>query len=98
MKFYNLIIIILILFSSKIISSEIPTWNFSNISIDLLSSSSSYEYIIYNKKEFNTIITLKKIITKNSNLITTENYLTINTTTKKVLFENIDSFYIMNGI
>ena len=94
MKFYNLSIIILILFSSKIISSEIPTWNFSNISIDLLSSSSSYEYIIYNKKEFNTIITLKKIITKNMNLITTENYLTINTTTKKVLFENIDSFYI----
>ena len=71
----------------------IPIWDLSNSAIDLLNSDSSYSYIIYQKNAYGIIVTLNKTITKNGNVITTQNYLIINEETEIVQFEDIESHY-----
>ena len=85
MKYFNFIILIqLILF----VLSPIPNWDFEAQSIDLISNS-QHEYIIYTKTEFGTTVTLKKKIIISGGAITAKNYLTVDSTTKEVPFEDI---------
>ena len=83
----------LILWQILIIHCSIPNWDIDSLSIELFSSSStdaSYEYILYNQNGY----VLKKVITKNSEgKITSKNYLTYNSVTKEVAFEDIESIY-----
>ena len=70
-----------------------PSCNFDEIAVNLLSSSSRYEYNIYEKYDYGINVILKKIITKSGNSISSQNYLTVDSVTKLVDFENIHSFY-----
>ena len=72
--------------------TPIPNWDLSAQSINLLTSS-SYDYILYEKNENDLYVVLKKTITKTDSGITTQNYITINSTTNSVEFEDIDSQY-----
>ena len=75
------------------ISSPIPNWNLQDQGIDLLGSGSNTEFTLY-EKNFNDLnVTLKKIITKNDNKITTENIIYIGTEFREVEFNDIDSQY-----
>ena len=93
MKYY---IIFLILNQIFFVLSPIPNWNIGAQSIDLLSSTSSYDLPIYSKNSYGITVTLKKTITKESNGISVKNYLTVvsnTTTTIEVDFDGIDSHY-----
>jgi len=83
--------ILLFLFLEKIllINSVIPRWNMTSVSIDLLSSNPSYELTILSGAN----VQLKKVITKTENIISSKNYLTINTKTIEVDFDNIGFFH-----
>ena len=70
--------------------SPIPNWDLNAQSINLLTSS-SYDYTLYEKNENGVNVLLKKTITKTGSEITTQNYITIGTTTHSVDFEDIDS-------
>jgi len=73
--------------------STIPNWNLQDQGIDLLGSGSNTEFTLY-EKNFNDLnVTLKKIITKNDNKITTENIIYIGTEFREVEFNDIDSQY-----
>ena len=86
--------ILLFLFLEKIllINSVIPRWNMTSVSIDLLSSNPSYELTILSGAN----VQLKKVITKTENIISSKNYLTINTKTIEVDFDNIGFFMIIH--
>ena len=71
--------------------TPIPVWDLASSSINLLSSSSTYKFLIYSKVSDNITVTLTKVITKNDNNITSTNYLTVNSNTIEVDFEGIDS-------
>ena len=73
--------------------APIPVWDLPSSSIGLLSSSSTYKFLIYSKVSDDITVTLTKAITKNDNNITSKNYLTVNSTTIEVDFEGIDSHY-----
>ena len=73
--------------------SSTPSCNFDEIVVDLLSSSSRYEYTIYEKNNYGINVILKKMITKTGNSISSQNYLTVDSVTKLVDFENIHSYY-----
>ena len=86
----------LLLFSFNFIfltSYSISIWNFDNLAINLLSSSTNYEYIIYKKEDHGIEVILIKQITKIGNIISSKNFLTANSTKKEVSFENIHSYY-----
>ena len=72
--------------------SPIPNWDISAQSINLLTST-SYDYPLYSKNENGVNVFLKKTITKTDSGITTQNYITIGSTTQSVEFEDIDSQY-----
>ena len=95
MKECLLLIIYLTIFISLFpgIFPILPVWNFDSQSIDLFSSSSTYEYIIYHKNSYEITVLLKKTINKINGVITSKNLLTIGSTTKEVAFEDIDSHY-----
>ena len=61
MKECLLCIIYLTIFISLLpgIFPILPVWNFDSQSIDLLSSSSTYEYTIYQKTTYGITVTLK---------------------------------------
>ena len=82
------------------IFSVIPLWNFEASTIDLLSSSSTYTYIIYTGKvcSENNNLELKKTISKNDGIISEQNYLTINENQMETNWEDIESIYCINGI
>ena len=71
--------------------SVIPVWDLDSQSINLLSSKSFYEYIIYN---YSGVILMKNF-TKNDNNITYKNLLIINKLNLKreVGFDDIESYY-----
>ena len=73
--------------------TPIPVWDLASSSIDLLSSSSSYSLQIYSNSADGISVNLTKVITKNDNNITSKNYLTVNSNTIEVDFEDIDSHY-----
>ena len=87
----NFSLIIILLFSK--VFSPYPIWSFEDISINLLNSENKYKYTIYDQN-----ILLEKVIIKtdyngtNYN-ISSKNYLTVNSTTKLVDFEDIESYY-----
>jgi len=85
------IYILFFLFLNKILQiySVIPTWNMTSVSIDLLSSNPTYEFIILDEAE----VQLKKVITKTDNIISSKNYLTVKTKTLEVDFDNIGHYY-----
>ena len=83
--------IVLLLFYKVI--SPIPIWSLEDISINLLNSENKYRYTIYNKTSDGIHFILEKEITKINSFISTENYLTVGTTTRIVDFEDIESHY-----
>ena len=84
---------ILILNQILFVILPIPNWNISSQSIDLLSSTSSYDYQIYSKYSYEITVTLNKTIVKTDTGITTQNKLTVGSETINVDFEDIDSHY-----
>ena len=84
--------IIILLFVQ--VFTPIPVWDFNSIAIDLFSSTeTTHDYILYNKKENGISVELKKTITKKENQIMSQNYITIDSITQEVDFEDIDSQY-----
>ena len=90
MKYY---IIFLILNQIYFVLSPIPNWDISAQSINLLSSTSSYDYLLYSSSSYGINVTLTKTITKTNDVVTSKNYLTVDGTTIPVDFEGIDSQY-----
>ena len=83
------------------IISVIPLWNFEASTINLLSNSSTYTYIIYTGKvcSENNNLELKKTISKEQNgIITEQNYLTINGIQMGTDWEDIESMFCINSI
>ena len=75
-------------------NSAIPVWDFYNQSIDLFSSQdSTYNYTIHDFISYSHNVKLVKVFNRTDNIITHKNYLTIETTTQEVEFEDIDSYY-----
>jgi hypothetical protein len=76
-----------------LIFASIPNWNLDNFALELYpktSTSSSYEYPLYDKNGY----VLKKKITKNNDgTLTARNELTYRSTTKVVEFNDIESTY-----
>ena len=87
---------ILILFFELLISifCQLPIWNLKNSSIDLLSSSDSYNYIMYDERRYGFHIKLEKNITKKENgEISLTNYIQKNDDEKEVIeFDDIYRF------
>ena len=74
--------------------APIPVWDFNSITVDLFSGSErSYDYILYDKKENGISVVLKKTIVKMDNKIMSHNYITIDSITHEVDFEDIGSQY-----
>ena len=71
MKYY---IIFLILNQIYFVLSPIPNWDISAQSIDLLSSTSSYDYPLYSSNSYGISVTLTKTITKTNDVVTSQNY------------------------
>ena len=90
MKYY---IIFLIISQILFVRSPIPNWDIRAQSIDLLSSTSSYDYPLYYSTSYGITVTLKKTITKTDGVVTSQNYLTVDGETIEVDFEGIDSQY-----
>ena len=84
------------------IISVIPLWNFEHSTIDLLSTSSTYSYIIFTSKVCGSQtnnIELKKTISKDQNgIISEQNYLTINSKQMQTNWEDIRSYCLNNEI
>ena len=89
MKFFVVLFLLinLLLYSSGVV----PNWDIPSSSIDLMPSSTSYQYRIEYKNMFNLKAELKKKITISGNKIEHSNLLYINdgTTGIPVDFENI---------
>ena len=93
MEPHTLIIIITFLILNFVFTS-VPVWDFNSLSIDLLGSETSYDYIIYNKTYDNVNAVLTKKFRKTENGITIENILTVNNSESiNVSFDDIDSHY-----
>ena len=74
--------------------APIPVWDFNSITVDLFSGSErSYDYILYDKKENGISVVLKKTIVKIGNTIMSHNYISIDSITHEVDFEDIGSQY-----
>ena len=72
MESHKLIVIITFLILNFVFTS-VPVWDFNSLSIDLLGSETSYDYIIYNKTYDNINAILTKKFRKTENGITIEN-------------------------
>ena len=90
-----ILIILLLSFSLEII----PNWNLSSSAVALLTSSGSITYTLVDRDMYSMKVKLTKTITKSGDTINQENYLSIGEGTAfAVDFENIESFYNLNGI
>ena len=90
MKYYYLF---LVLYEFAFVSSPIPNWDFYSHAINLLDSSSSFSYEIYNKEYDGKTAKLFKEITRENNEIISKNKLKVDTTTIEVPFEDIDGHF-----
>ena len=82
----------------NLIFSIVPEWNFQKTVIDLLSSSDSYNYTIYEGTMYNMSIKLIKEITRNEGKIIDKNRIYIDNEDKGyVIWEDIESFYNIEG-
>ena len=87
----------IILFSVSL--EIIPNWNLDASAIKLLSSDGSITYPVVDREMYGMKVKLTKNITKNGNSITQTNSLSIGGGTAFIVdFENIESFYNLNGI
>lgn len=89
-------ILFLVIFYASImyVLSEVEIWNFEKSSIDLLSISDSYEYIIYDETKDKFHLKLTKYISKKNGEITNINYIQKNNEEKhEIEWENIYNFY-----
>ena len=94
----NYIALIILLFLLSLSYSKPPLWEFEKASINLLSNSNSYEGIIYENSMYNMSLKLVKQINKEGDNITQKNILYIdNELVSEVDWEEIDSFYNING-
>ena len=94
--YLQLLTFILLLFYSIEI---IPNWNLDSAAVKLLSSSGSINYLVVDRYMYSMHVKLKKTITKEGDTITQKNYLSIGSGDAfEVDFENIESFYNLNGI
>ena len=91
--------IILIIFSYLLSSyiSIIPEWDLSKSAVDLLSSSTTYEYTVCQKYFYNYELKMIKRLTKTNGNIISTNRIYINNKVKEVPFDNIESFFYLNG-
>ena len=88
-----------LLYLIKYSSEIIPNWNLDSSAITLSFSSGSITYTLVDRDMYSMKVKLTKKITKSGNTITQTNYLSINGGTQfAVQFENIESFYHLNGI
>ena len=77
----------------------IPLWNFESSTFDLLSENLNHSYTIYRGSACNTNnIELKKIISKNQNSISENNYIIINDKILETNWEDIESIYCISDI
>ena len=77
----------------------IPLWNFESSNFDLLSENLNHSYTIYRGSACNTNnIELKKIISKNQNSISENNYIIINDKILETNWEDIESIYCISDI
>ena len=79
-------IIFILLFRAFIF---IPVWDFSSLSINLITRI-SYEYTIMEKEYSQLTVVLKKKITKSGRIINSKNSLTIGLKTQEVAFEGVN--------
>ena len=95
MKHDFIILLLLILYY---VYCAIPNWDIASQSIDIMSSTNTYEYILYQKTAYELKVTLTKKITKTDSIITSQNYITVYKNSvyqglNYVEFEDIDSHY-----
>ena len=77
----------------------VPIWDITSSAINLLSSTSEHTYYVVDREMYGMKVKLKKKITKSGNEITHKNYLIVDENSEnQVFFENIESFYHLNGI
>ena len=94
-----ILIFLIFIFFTKDSIEIIPNWNLDSSAIKLLSSSGSITYTVVDREMYSVKVKLDKTITKTGNAITQINYLSVNGGTSNVVeFENIESFYHINGI
>ena len=74
----------------------IPLWNFESSTFDLLLDNLNHSYTIYSGSICNTNIELKKIISKNQDSISENNYIIINGKTLETDWEDIESIYCIS--
>ena len=98
MKNIHKFIFLLVLLDSSL--GIVPIWKIAPASINLLSSSNPYEYLVVDRELYEMKVKLKKVITKSGTEITHSNYLKIGDggTFNQVNFENIESFYKINNV
>jgi len=89
----------MLLFLFSLSYSSPPLWELEKTSINLLSNSNSYEGIIFERSMYNMSLKLVKKISKEGSNIIQKNILYIdNELVSEVDWEEIDSFYNINGI
>ena len=94
MTFFNSIIIIFFVLLISILCQQLPIWKLEESSIDLLSLSNSYNYILYDERDKGFHIKLEKYIWKEDGKIYHQNYIQENDDEKKVIeFDDIYRFY-----
>ena len=92
------IILSLILFVELIefIFSQVPVWNLSNSAINLLfENSTSFKYTIYDNSDIG--LNLIKVINKNSDEISQQNYIKFNNNIFNTTWEGIHNVYQIEG-
>ena len=93
MTFFNCIIILFFELLIIIFCQQIPIWKLEDSSIDLLSSSDSYNYIMYDERNKGIHIKLEKYIWKENGKIYHKNYIQKNDEEKKEIeFDDIYKF------
>ena len=97
MRFFHILLTFLITFDCSL--EIVPIWNITKSAINLLSSTTEHTYYVVDRDMYAMKVKLKKKITKTGDKISHSNYLIINDNAEKqVYFENIESFYHLNGI
>ena len=94
-----LLIFIIFIFFPKDSIEIIPNWNLDSAADKLLSSSGSITFTLVEREMYSVKVKLDKTITKSDSIITQTNNLYIDGGNAiAVNFENIESFYKLNGV
>ena len=94
-----LLIFIIFIFFPKDSIEIIPNWNLDSAADKLLSSSGSITFTLVEREMYSVKVKLDKTITKSGSTITQTNNLYIDGGNAiAVNFENIESFYKVNGV